>query len=77
MMENKICKECNVNKTLDEFAKKSAKCKICMKEYYKKYCKTYYEKNKSQLIEKQKVYNENNKTKIKEYMKDYYTKNKN
>ncbi len=80
----KMCKECKVEKSLDEFVNnitgkfnKSSRCRLCMKTHYKKYCKTYYEKNKQELIEKQKKYNENNKDKIKNYMKDYYKNNKN
>ncbi len=79
----KICKECKTEKLLDEFNNnptgkfnKSAKCKICMKQYYKKYCKKYYDKNKSDLVEKQKIYNKDNKDKIKEYMKKYYKNSK-
>ena len=78
-MTTKICKECEMEKNLDEYTNnltgkfnKAAKCKICMKQYYKKYCKTYYSKNKTELIEKQKIYNQSNKEKIKEYMKNYY-----
>tara|TARA_R110002020_G_scaffold306484_5_gene522427 strand:- start:823 stop:1074 length:252 start_codon:yes stop_codon:yes gene_type:complete len=79
----KICKECQVEKILECYTnnltgkfKKSAKCKICMKQYNKKYCKKYYNKNKSDLIEKQKKYNEENKEKIKSYMQNYYKNNK-
>tara|TARA_Y100000296_G_C4989654_1_gene164736 strand:+ start:292 stop:531 length:240 start_codon:yes stop_codon:yes gene_type:complete len=70
------CKECQLEKLLEEFPTKSSRCKICMKLRYKKYCKKYYDKNKEQLIEKQKKYNKNNKEKIKEYMKNYYKNSK-
>ncbi len=82
-MTTKTCKECEIEKSLDEYTNnitgkfnKSAKCKICMKQYYKQYCKTYYNKNKTELIEKQKIYNQTNKEKIKEYMKNYYKNTK-
>ncbi len=74
---DKTCKQCNEKKLSNQFVPKSSKCKICMKPQYKKYCKTYYEKNKLELIEKQKIYNQINKEKIKEYMKNYYKNSKN
>ena len=83
-MDTKKCKECNKLKILDDFVNnitgknnKSARCRECMKAHYKRYCKTYYNKNKVELIEKQKDYNLINKEKIKNYMKNYYKNNKN
>ena len=45
---HKVCKECRVKKNLSEFINsttgklnKTARCKICMKPQYKKYCKTF------------------------------------
>jgi hypothetical protein len=80
---SKKCKECNQTKILNDFVNnntgkynKSSRCKICMKSHYKIYCKTYYEKNKVDLIQKQKNYNNNNKAHIKDYMKNYYSQNK-
>ena len=82
-MSKKECKECGKIKLLDEFVNnitgkdnKSARCKICMKSHYSQYCKTYYNKNKTDLIAKQKIYNLNNKEHIKNYMKEYYKENK-
>jgi len=81
--KTKTCKECNKIKLLEEFVdnltgkdNKSARCRICMKAHYQKYCKKYYEKNKTELIEKQKLYNKVNKDHIKDYMKQYYKENK-
>jgi hypothetical protein len=80
---SKKCKECQETKILNDFVNnntgvnnKSSRCKICMKPHYKKYCKKYYYKNKTELIEKQKNYNNNNKAHIKDYMKNYYSQNK-
>lgn len=46
------------------------------KEYNKKFCKKYYEKNKEYFFQKHKKYYEKNKEKIKEYNKEYREKRK-
>lgn len=81
----KKCNKCLVEKELDMFPKKGAKCKECVAEYKKEYAllnrdkvkqsqKKYYENNKEIVKEKVKEYNKNNIGKIKEY-KDEYNKN--
>ena len=42
---------------------------IGKKEYDKKYMKEYYQKNKEEIREKNKIYRQNNKEKILEYNK--------
>ena len=77
----KKCIKCNVELSLDNFHKSKASpdghintCKICKKEFNKKYSDTYkketntkyYLKNKEIIKIKQKIWSENNKDKKKE-----------
>jgi len=73
------CTNCKATKSLEEFSNvangkygKSSRCKICIKLLSKKYCQTYYQKNREQLLLKQKQYNETNKDAIKNYQQNYY-----
>ena len=75
----KQCSKCKEWKELVDFSKqKSTKdglqwhCKVCIKEYSKK----YYENNKEQIKEQTKEWYENNKEHAKEYKKEYYKNNK-
>ena len=55
-MERKICNQCNIEKSIEDFYSKYAECKICnsirsLKRYYENKVKLsnqkkYYEKNK-------------------------------
>ena len=88
-MIKKVCSKCNEELDIDNFNKQgkkkdgairySAKCKKCIKEYYKnnkekikENSKEYYKNNK----EHYKEYYENNKEKIKENSKEYKENNK-
>ena len=74
-MEKK-CTKCGEVKSLDEFGNKKEykdgkqfRCKLCQREYRKK----YLEKNKDKL----KEYNKKNREKNLKYYKIYYEKNNN
>ena len=91
----KKCRTCNLQKPLTEFNKKKRnkdgfdnQCRLCEKEYFKKYNKS----NKESLDKKRKEYYQVNKEKIiirlskdykknihikKKYNTEYYNKNKN
>ena len=82
-METKICRDCNIEKNIDNFRKNSRQCRKCealyKKEYYKKnrehklqYSKNYRNKHK----EFYKEYRELHKEKAKIAHKEYYKKNK-
>lgn len=82
-MKTKICKDCHIEKTINEFRKNSKQCKKCeaisKKSYYIKtkkhklqYTKEYMEQNK----EYYKKYREEHKIKMKQYNQEYYKKNK-
>lgn len=75
----KKCTYCQLDKNLDNFNNstngkygKTSRCKECIKTINKDYSRTYYQRNKSKLLQKQKQYNETNKDRIKEYHKKYY-----
>ena len=84
-INNKICTQCNIEKTFDSFYKAKtgkdglqSKCKDCYKTYQqdnkekiKEYAKTYQQDNKDKIKEYQKTYQQDNKDKIKEYQKTY------
>jgi len=94
----KICSFCREEKDGNEFFKNKREkdgrqriCKLCSKEYGKKYNKIYYENNKAQLIlykkqyyiknrdyslERDKKYGIEHKEHKKEYDKEYTLKNK-
>ena len=77
----KICKDCNIEKNIDEFRLKYTSgsnvyltiCKDC--ERTKK--REHYQKNAEKLKLKAKEYKQNNKDKINEYQRERYTKKKN
>ena len=82
-METKICKECKLQKNINEFRQYRKKCKECEKREYKK----YYIKTKKRRLELSKKYREenkqyyetyrkNNKKKMEKYNKNYYVNNK-
>lgn len=84
----KKCNKCLLEKELDMFPKKGAKCKECVAEYKKEYAilnkekveqskKKYYENNKEKIKEKVKEYTKNNIEKIKEYKEEYNKNNPN
>jgi hypothetical protein len=68
----KTCSKCGIEKELDMFPKRGARCKAC-----KRACDKQWEiKNKEQLKHKRKLYRIKNKNEIKEYNKQYRIKNK-
>lgn len=89
-MERKVCTKCNVEKSLDEFVKRSnspngyrPNCKIC----YNKYKKKKYDINPTQMLESCKkyrdknpnyikIYRDENREKILNKMKEYYGNNR-
>ena len=88
----KQCIKCNINKPMGDFHKSCASpdghintCKLCKKEYNKKYKDTtkkesdkkYYEKNKEKIRETQKKYKNNNKEKITNLNKNWAINNPN
>ena len=93
-METKVCKRCDKSKSLTEFSKnKNFKdglqiyCKICFKEYKKKYyienkseilkkSKKYYVENQELIITRVKVWGNNNKSKVDQYKKKYVDKHR-
>jgi hypothetical protein len=93
-METKICSKCNEEKNVCEFHKslknKSGlrnECKLCRKVIKKTYYdnnktkilenkKKYYLEKKEIILEKSNFYHYNNTEKIKNYRKEYYQNNK-
>lgn len=78
-MITKLCKKCNLDKSLDFFNKDKSKkdgyrnsCKDCQREYTNE----YYITNKDIINEKNKKWKEDNKDKLKDISKDYYESNK-
>lgn len=81
-MSNKICTQCNIDKSFTEFNKKRGgldwKCRSCQKEYNKK----YYLKNhksshyKKRIKESSEKYFKYNKDKIKIKRRIWYDKNR-
>ena len=66
-MENKICTQCNIEKHMNNFYKKYSECKDCnikrgVKRYYDNknkvsmQQKTYYDRNRDKLLQKQNAY---------------------
>lgn len=72
MNNTKICRECHIEKPLDNFAKGRRACRDCKNLYLKE----YYQQNKEKHAEKGKEWRENNKEKYKQYQKEYKIKNK-
>lgn len=73
-----LCRECKIEKSLDEFHRDRNKkhgrhniCKKCRKEYDKKYQKT----NKEKISVRQKQYRMDNYSRLKEWKKEYYKNN--
>ena len=93
-MVTKICKKCNLNKLSTDFSKNKNQsdglqmyCKICYKEYKKKYyldnkdmilkkSKQYYIENQDAIIDRVKVWGDNNKSKVEQYKKNYVEKHR-
>jgi len=86
-MENKICKKCNIEKSIDEFRIKRNQCRECERNICKQYhidnkeklndkSKNYYHNNKEHCAELAKLYRETNSDKIKTLTNDWREKNK-
>jgi hypothetical protein len=87
---NKICNCCNLEKSFEEFNKKTkskdglqSRCKKCASNYYDKNrikilenSKEYYEKIKDTKAEYAKKYREQTKTERTAWQKEYYEANK-
>ena len=82
-METKVCRDCHIEKSINDFRKNSRQCRKCeaitKKEYYARtrehklqYTKEYMKRNK----EYYKEYRLKHKDKKKEYNKSYYKMNK-
>ena len=83
-MKTKICRDCNIEKSIEQFRKNSRQCRSCeaiyKKEYYiktRKYKLEYSKKYRNENKEYYKKYRKANKDKSKQYNIDYYIKNKN
>lgn len=79
----KTCSKCKIEKDVILFNKNQYKCKICEKEYQKKYRNThkkeqkqYYQNNKEKMIMNTKIYREYNKEKLKIKAKEYQQNHK-
>jgi len=75
----KTCFKCKTEKQLEQFHKDKTKkdglmgkCKVCMKEYQKK----FYKENKDIINKRNKKYREENKEKISEQVKKYRNEHK-
>lgn len=90
-MNTKVCCECGLEKEITEYSKNGKyyrnKCKNCRcklekaryKENPEKFCekkREFYETNKEELLEKNKMYRKINSEKVNIQKKDYYEKNK-
>lgn len=76
----KICRSCNLSKTLDDFGNdrrgkdgKKSTCKTCINAKNKE----AYKKNKEPFLTRKKRWKENNRTSYSESGRRYYIKNKN
>lgn len=91
--EIKTCIKCGKEKEVGKFSRYfdnrdgkyyyRSKCKICLKEYQKKWyednkewCKEYRRNNKESISKVTKLYREKYKDKYKKYMKQWYENNK-
>ena len=81
-MESMVCVICNTEKSNDNFYNSYRECKPCkiqrsMKRYYNKKDKisiqqrTYYEKNRDKLLQKQNDYRNKTNTEFKELHRSY------
>lgn len=85
-MENKVCKNCCIEKNINEFKNTGKLCRICFNEYMRlrrpkkvkveKVVIPKIHKPKKDIKLYQKEYRENNKYKQKEYNKKYQLENK-
>lgn len=90
-MKTRVCKCCNIEKSINEFDRKKdcylRYCKECRKkkrkQYYKEHreeeikrAREYQEKHKEETKKRHKAYVEKNKEKIKEYNKKWQFENK-
>lgn len=76
-MDTKICRVCNIEKTLDLFHISlqrgvENRCLACTKEYNNR----YYQSNREELLIKSAEYNVENKERRASYYKEYRVKNK-
>lgn len=75
-METKICSQCKIEKSIDEFHKHQGKhhpkCKACRKQY----TDAYYIKNREKILSLNAEYRKDWKNKNPNYMREYYQKNK-
>ncbi len=69
---NKKCPKCQKNKPLNDFSKMAVLCRLCKKEYDKKYRK----ENRDKLKKVRKKYEEKHKSDFQKYQADYYQKHK-
>jgi hypothetical protein len=69
-MEKKVCTKCKEEKDVTEFSSSRNDCKLCAKEYQKK----YRENNKEKIRQSKKEYREKNKEKIRQSKKVYRKK---
>jgi hypothetical protein len=82
-MDTKVCKICNLEKSIDDFYPKRKRCKKCFLLYQennpsvKNNRKKYYQKNKENILEKAKESYHNNIDESRNYLNDRYHKNKN
>ena len=81
-MESKNCTQCNIEKHVNNFYKKYSECKHCnIKRAVKRYYdnknkmsmqqKTYYERNRDKLLQKQNEYSKKRSTDYKELQRSY------
>lgn len=70
-MENKICKNCNIEKNIIEFKNTGRLCRICFNEYMKERRSKDFQLNKKDKLNKKEYYEKN-----KDSYKKYYEKNK-
>ena len=83
-METRVCKNCGIEKPLEEYRKNKVNNKIylsyiclkCIRNQNNKRMKQYYLENKEKILEYQTVYRNQNKEKISNYFKEYYQKNR-
>ena len=71
-MENKICTQCNIDKHINNFYKKYSECKDCN---IKRAVKRYYD-NKNKISMQQKTYYERIRDKLLQKQNDYSKKKK-